>query len=73
MKVRPGPSPRIMHLVNHYRHAVRQNSNDTNITIINNVARADGEPRTMHAFAPNAATGRKVKTLKSGVRRISYR
>lgn len=34
--------------------------------------RADGEPRSLHIAAPAAARGRKIKVLKSGVRRISY-
>lgn len=35
--------------------------------------RVDGEPRTIHAMPPASAMGRKVKVLKSGVRRISYK
>lgn len=36
-------------------------------------ARPDGEPRTLHAMPPNASTGRKVKILKSGVKRVTYK
>lgn len=35
--------------------------------------RADGEPRSLHVAAPAAAAGRKVKVMKSGIRRISYK
>jgi len=35
--------------------------------------RADGEPRTLHAMPPAASTGRKVRVLKSGIRRIIYK
>jgi hypothetical protein len=35
--------------------------------------RPDGEPRSLHVAPVAAATGRKVRVLKSGIRRISYR
>jgi hypothetical protein len=74
MKIRSGSDVRIMtQVVTHYRHSVRQGANDTGTMPAFGVSRADGEPRTLHAFAPNAATGRKVKVLKSGVRRVTYR
>ena len=35
-------------------------------------SRVDGEPRCMHVAPVAAAAGRKVRVLKSGIRRISY-
>lgn len=40
---------------------------------VTQIARVDGEPRNLHVAAPAASQARKVKTLKNGVRRISYR
>jgi hypothetical protein len=34
--------------------------------------RPDGEPRSLHVAPVAAATGRKVRVLKSGIRRIVY-
>ena len=57
----------------HYRHAVRQHVGDAGTTPAIGSPRKDGEPRTLHAMPPSASTGRKVKILKSGVRRVTYK
>lgn len=75
MKIHKGTSPArmITQMVRHYQHSVRQRTNDSATTLAVGAPRVDGEPRTLHAYAPNAQTGRKSKVLKSGVRRVSYR
>lgn len=57
----------------HYRHAVRQRAGDAGTTLAIGSPRKDGEPRTLHAMPPHAATGRHVRVLKSGIRRITYK
>jgi len=57
----------------HYQHSVRQAPGATGTTPAIGSYRHDGEPRTLHAMPPAASTARKVKVLKSGVRRISYK
>lgn len=58
-----------------WKNSVKQARNDA--SWVNDIRpmgyRADGEPRTIHAMPPAAAQARKVKVLKSGVRRISYK
>ena len=73
MKIHSGPNARIMaQVVSHYRHAVYQRANATGTMPAFGVSRADGEPRSLHVAPPNAAAARKVKVLKSGVRRITF-
>ena len=58
-----------------WKNSVRQERNDGSwVNDIRPMAyRHDGEPRTLHAYAPNASLGRKSKMLKSGIRRITYK
>lgn len=49
---------------------VHQVRGATNCAVIVHAARNDGEPRSLHVAAPTAA--RKVRVLKSGIRRISF-
>jgi hypothetical protein len=58
-----------------WKLSVRQHRGDE--TWINDIrpmaSRQDGEPRKMHVALVAAAQGRKVRVLKSGIRRISYK
>ena len=58
-----------------WKNSVKQARNDGSwVNDIRPMAyRADGEPRTLHAFAPPASLGRKSKVLKNGTRRVSYK
>jgi hypothetical protein len=56
-----------------WKLSTRQRHDDTNVTLRVSASRPDGEPRTLHAMPVAAASARKVKILKSGVRRVSYR
>jgi hypothetical protein len=71
MKTRSGPNARLMtQMVSHYRHAQYQHPNATG-TMLAMGAQRDGyaRPNAIDASSP----ARKVKVLKSGVRRITYR
>ena len=57
----------------HYAHSVRQSASASATTPAIGAYRHDGEPRTLHAYAPNASLGRKSKMLKSGIRRVTYK
>jgi hypothetical protein len=56
-----------------YKLSTRQRHDDAGTVITNCAFRPDGEPRTLHAMPVAASTARKVKILKSGIRRISYK
>lgn len=71
MKVRSGPNARLMTaMVNHYRHAVYQTANAAGTTPAFGVEREGyARPNAINATAP----ARKVKVLKNGTRRITYK
>ena len=75
MKIHKGMcSARIVtQVVGHYRHAVYQAKDAVGTMPAFGVSRIDGEPRTFHVMPVAAATGRKVKVLKSGTRRVTYK
>ena len=58
-----------------WKNSVKQSKSDA--SWVNDIRpmgyRPDGEPRKMHVNAPNASLGRKVKLLKNGTRRVTYK